>query len=93
MGIKNCTVEDAWNNLLDNEGETFSTVRGLDFTYKVSPDKKGFVTNRANFFLTKTNFEKAFNLFPVDSGKKLNAKGVMGSSYLFALLSDQRIIH
>ena len=23
MGIKNCTVEDAWNNLLDNEGETF----------------------------------------------------------------------
>lgn len=20
MGIKNCTVEDAWNNLLDNEG-------------------------------------------------------------------------
>ena len=93
MGIKNCTAEDAWNNLLKNEGKTFSTVRGLDFTYKVSPDKKGFVTSRADFFLTKANFEKAFSLFPVDSAKKLNDKGVMGSSYLFALLSDRRIMH
>ncbi|SEA88848.1 hypothetical protein SAMN02910384_02641 [Pseudobutyrivibrio sp. ACV-2] len=85
-------AEEAWNNLLKHEGELFYKVRGGSFTYKVCPDQKGFVVDCASFFLTKGNFIKAFDLLPVDAPSKLNNNGVMGSSYLFALLSDKRIV-
>ena len=85
-------VNKAWNNLIKHEGEVFHTTRGLDFTYKVFDKPDGFKTSRTDYLLSRKNFENAYNLLPAKDTKYLGDNGIRGQSYVYALLTDKRII-
>ena len=86
-------VQKAWDNLINHEGEIFKTVSGLDFTYKMSEGKNSFKTSRTNYSLGRANCEKAYMLMPAaENTKYLSDNGVRGQAYLFAILTDSRII-
>lgn len=85
-------AQKAWDNVIRHEGETFKTVTGLDFTYEMSADNTSFKTSRTNYNLGKKNFEKAVEMMPVDTTKRLSDNGIRGQAYIFALLNDLRII-
>ncbi|SHJ50584.1 hypothetical protein [Pseudobutyrivibrio xylanivorans] len=85
-------AKKAWENVILHEGETFKTVSGLEFTYTMSREKNSFKTSRTNYSLGKTNFEKACALMPAENTKFLSDNGVRGQAYVFALLTDPRIV-
>lgn len=85
-------VQKAWDNLINHEGEVFKTVKGLEFTYKMVDENNSFITNRGKIALTKNNFEKACKIMPVKGPSMLEKNGILGHSYIFALLTDLRII-
>ncbi len=65
-----------------NEGKTFYTVTGLEFTYSVIGSR--IVTSRTNSSISQKDFEKAAEASPSKPGDI--AKTVHGSSYVFAIL-------
>ncbi|SFO29821.1 hypothetical protein SAMN04487831_11738 [Pseudobutyrivibrio sp. UC1225] len=85
-------VNRAWSNVIKHEGEKFYTTRGLEFTYEVSSEPDGFKASRTDYFLSRRNFEKAFSLLPIKDTKTLGDNGIRGQSYVYALLTDSRII-
>lgn len=85
-------VQKAWDNLIKHEGEVFKTVRGLEFTYTMSNNNSSFKPSRTDYVLSKSNFEKAYNLMPADTTRQLAINGVRGQSYVLALLNDSRIV-
>jgi len=83
------SIDNVWDRIIRYEGDLFHTVRGLPFTYKVV--RNAIITDRTNRSLTKSNIEKALQYLPVKNpGQITNA--VQGSSYVYALLTDVRII-
>jgi hypothetical protein len=81
-------IDIVWRRLKQHEGEEFRTVRGLVFTYSFRNEQ--FVPSRTNYQIAKSNFVKAFDLYPF---KKVSDIGniVRGGSYVFAVLTDDRI--
>ena len=81
--------EEVWKKIRMNKGEKFTTVRGLDFTYKLLGP--WVVIDRTDFRITKKNFQKAYGMLPVkepdDFGHEVTAK-----YYVHAVLTDQRIV-
>ena len=85
--------EQLWRNILENEGVEFTTKRGLAFTYKVEggsirPIRKGQGINRV---IPKTDFEKGIKAMPINGPGDIGNL-VQGSSYVWALLHDKRIV-
>ena len=85
-------VNKAWDNVIKHEGAVFKTVTNLDFTYTMNSKLTAFTTNRGKASLTKKNFEKAYSLLPVSGPTVLGNNGVYGHSYVYALLTDNRIM-
>jgi hypothetical protein len=80
-----------WHRIRQHEGEEFQTKTGLTFTYTVpgaylQVERAGRHINRS---LSKTNFVKAAAQMPVDGPGGLRAR--QGSSYTWAILSDDRV--
>lgn len=80
--------EEIWRRIVDHAGETFHTIRGLEFTYEVDPG--GFYPSRTPYRISRTDFEKAYQLVPIDGPGEINWI-VRGPSYVWAVLHDQRI--
>ena len=80
--------EEAWNRIRANKGEKFRTVRGLDFTYKMLGP--WVVIDRTDYRITKSNFQKAYGMLPVD-GPDGFGEEVTASYYVYAVLTDPRI--
>ena len=86
-------VNKAWENIIKHEGEIFHTVSNLEFTYQMNLNSNGFITNRGKITLTQKNFEKAFSLMPVKGPGELGQNGIYGNPYVYALLTDKRIMN
>ena len=78
---------EVWHRIERNAGQTFSQKRGGEFSYII---RGGCVVpDRTNQQLPKSEFEKAFELMPLDRVALLQS--LRGPSYLFAILMDERI--
>ncbi len=80
---------EVWKSITALEGSEFQQVRGQKFIYAVSGDY--IVPNTTNIRIPKSNFEKAWKQMPV-SGPGALHKSLIAPSYLYAILSDQRIV-
>jgi len=82
------SFEGVWQRIERHAGETFHTVRDKAFTYVVTGNT--VTTDRTNYSIHRSNFEK---VWPIDSiagpGEITNI--VRGSSYVWAIMSDDRI--
>ncbi len=77
-----------WENICKHQGEEFNTKKGLPFTYTINDN---FLTpDRTGFPLNKEEFRTAFQ-FPNLKGPGQISNSVMGSSYVYAVLTDKRI--
>jgi hypothetical protein len=84
------SIKAVWRQVVQHAGETFHTVRGLPFTYRI--DGNGFWIEREGreiHRLTRAELEVACERRPLPSTTAL--QDLHGPSYLFALLNDSRI--
>ncbi|MCB9840054.1 MAG: hypothetical protein H6809_00190 [Phycisphaeraceae bacterium] len=77
-----------WSRIVEMSGETFSTITGKPFTYSV--DGNVVRTTLANQNLPRSDFEKAYSLFPLKGPGEIS-NTVRGSAYVWAILHDPRI--
>lgn len=82
-------IDIVWNNLMANEGERFTQIRGGTFKYKVK--NKYIVTDRTNVQITKKSIDEALTLRPLTSTTSI--QHLRAPSYIYALLTDDRIIN
>jgi len=80
-----------WNKIKCHEGETFHTVSGLPFTYKVVDDNTiiPYRNGKPMWRITLENIEKALTM--LDAPKADFNKTILAPSYTRALLLDLRI--
>jgi hypothetical protein len=82
------TSTEVWHRIQAHQGEQFSTITGLSFTYDVDGDV--LVTDRTPSRLYSSEFERALAKVPLDRPRDIN-KLVRGPSYVWAILHDDRI--
>jgi hypothetical protein len=85
--VPDISFDQVWQRIDAHAGERFEQIRGGEFTYEVRggsvrPDR----TNRA---LSRSQFEQAYALMPVENTAALQR--LQGPSYLYAILMDRRI--
>ena len=85
----NFSFEDVWKKVILNEGQVFETIIGKEFTYKI--ENNILLTCSTHYPLSKGNFEKAYNMLPLNGPGEIS-KIVRGSSYVWVILNDRRII-
>lgn len=77
-----------WRNIQAHAGQEFQTVTELAFTYEAH---EGYIKpSRANQNISRSDFEKAYELVPLQSPGQI-ANIVRGSAYVYAILTDPRI--
>lgn len=77
-----------WDRILRCEGEEFATVRKVRFTYRIIGG--AVVPEHTGFPLAKSEFIKAYSMGELKNPGQISKK-VMGSSYVYAILTDPRI--
>lgn len=82
------SISEVWERIRAHQNEHFETVRGLPFTYAVTGNE--LITDRSDFPLHASQFEKTLELLPLDRPGKINDL-VHGPSYVWAMLHDARI--
>ena len=80
--------EAVWTNIVNCAGQEFHTITGLPFTYQVA--NGAVLTNRTNYPLSRSNFEKAAQIEDLRGPGQIN-RLVRGPAYVYAILSDGRI--
>ena len=88
MSSKTQTFNDVWNRIIRFKGEEFETKTHLPFTYEIKG--KVFRSNRTEYNISKSDFEKAFAQVPLDGPGKISGT-VRGSAYVWAVLHDKRV--
>ena len=76
-----------------SEGQGFRTVRGLDFTYRLERDSVLRILREHREIdqqIPRGEIEKAWSRRPVARRKDLD--DLRGSSYLFGIVTDSRIV-
>ena len=82
------TFDEIWKRIEMSSGEVFALKRGQVFTYEV---RSGCVwPNRVNRNLHKSQFKQAFELLPLTGPGAI--QHLQGPSYIFAILTDARIV-
>ena len=82
------SFEVVWKRILSCEGQKFKTKLGLPFTCEARGNL--LCTNRTDYNISKSDFAKAYKLAPLAGPGDIN-KLVRGSSYVYAILHDERI--
>jgi hypothetical protein len=78
-----------WSRIIEHQGDVFYTVSRLEFVYRVQG--KVVKTNRTNYNISKSDFLKAHKMIPM-TGPGAISNLVRGSSYIWAILHDSRIM-
>lgn len=80
-----------WNRIKCHEGETFHTVSGLPFTYKVIDDNtiRPYRDDKPMWNITIENLEKALTM--LNAPKADFNRTIFAPAYTRALLLDPRI--
>ena len=77
-----------WERIVRCEGEEFKMVKGKIFTYRIIGG--AVVPEHTGFPLSKSEFIKAYNMGELRNPGQISKK-VMGSSYVYAILTDPKI--
>lgn len=85
-------LEQFWETLIQHQGETFYTVKGLEFRYRIAGGEL-FVDRKAKS-ITKATVDKALNKVRTMPGEITGPKslGVFGAPYIWALLITLGIV-
>ena len=78
-----------WQRIEAHAGEEFRTKTGLPFTYEVVGTS--VVPDRTGYPLHVSNFRAAFHLLPLSGPGQINTL-VRGPAYVYAILTDRRIV-
>jgi hypothetical protein len=81
-------IDRVWQNLIACEGQTFTQIRGGEFNYQVRG--KYLLPDRTLVQISKKSIEEALQYLPLMNTTVL--QHLRAPSYLFALLTDKRII-
>ena len=81
------TIDQVWGRIQDHEGETFRQIRGQEFTYECS--SSAITPSTTDWIIPRAHFEKALDLVPLKN--TVPVQHLMGPSYLYAVLMDERI--
>ncbi len=81
-------IDNVWNKIVACEGQVFLQVRGKPFTYSIRGNS--IVLHTTNRQIPKSDVAKAVPLLPLKSTVPLQNR--QAPSYLFALLTDHRIV-
>jgi hypothetical protein len=82
------SFKEVWKRIVTFEGEEFKTVRNLPFKYEVKGDY--LIPSRTDYNISKSDFAETYPMVPL-SGPGEITKTVRGSSYVYAILHDERI--
>lgn len=85
--------ETIWNRIIDNQGNNFSTIKKVSFTYSIGEDDSFNPSVPVNHpkASNKENVKKAYDQWPVD-GSSFFSKDIFAASYVWGVLNDSRII-
>jgi len=86
--------DKVWNRVVAHEGQTFNTITGLPFQYRISGNSVFIVrkNKRIEVGLHKNSFAKAYELRADGPGElAYNLPSIFGPSYIWAILQDSRI--
>jgi hypothetical protein len=75
---------EIWNRIRDHVGETFTQIRGQNFTYVFQGSHINPSTTEVN--LPRAHFEEAYGLVPLKNTSPV--QHLWGPSYIFAILMD-----
>ena len=81
--------EKVWNKILLHQNEVFHTKRGLELKYTVKNDK--LYHNRTDPEIPRSEFVRAYKKYPFKGPGEIREL-VRGSAYIYAILSDDRIL-
>lgn len=89
-------MDQVWLRIIEHEGHIFHTCTGLPFTYQVIGVSRGPVRvvrdgHEIERNISRASFEKAFPSMPCDRPSDITETGVVGRSYVWAILNDPRI--
>lgn len=80
--------DPVWARIKAHAGHAFETKTGRPFTFEVAGNS--VVPSRTHYQIGRGDFEKAWELFPLDGPGDISSK-VRGSAYVWAILHDRRI--
>lgn len=80
-------IEAVWERIKCHEGETFFTIRKLEFFYRMRTENS-FSLSRGGQSVSKDKIESILGDVPIKNPSDLN---VYAQSYIFGILSDERI--
>lgn len=83
------SIETIWNNIKLHEGETFRTVRGIEYTYVVVEDYI-LINDNKKRRITRDSIETAMTI-KNPSPSKIKRSGIWGPSYVYGIIADKRI--
>ena len=82
------SFSEIWERIRQHRRETFTTVKGLRFSYSILGN--WVVISDTDFRITKTSFEKAYAEMPVADPEDYT-EDVQGKYFIYAILTDPRI--
>lgn len=86
---KRKNINDVWENICNHEGESFYTIRKIDYTYKVKGNYI-LINNDPRRKITKEHINKALSIqSPTPS--KIESENIWGPSYVYGIITDKRI--
>ena len=83
-------TETIWNNIKLHEGKTFYKARGGAYTYTVYSDFL-VINGIKGGKITKNTLAKALNVIN-PTPRKIELAGCWGSSYVYGIITDKRIM-
>ena len=84
--------DSVWQKIIMSENNNFKTVTGKVFSYTISGTLlHPVVKDKEIRNISKNNIEKAFLEWPVSKPSGFSSS-IQGTSYLFALFADKRIM-
>jgi hypothetical protein len=83
------SFDAVWQRIEACAGVEFRTKTGLPFTYEVIGTS--VVPDRTRYPVHVSNFRAAFNLLPLSGPGQTNTL-VRGPAYVYAILTDRRIV-
>ena len=83
-------IDAIWNNIRHCEGETFKTVRGVEFQYVVYNDYI-LINDDKKRKITKDGVKQALSIVN-PTPAKIQKAGIWGPSYTYGIIADNRIV-
>jgi hypothetical protein len=80
---------DVWRRIENHAGQRFRTKTGVEFTYRIS--NNAVVPEHTGYPLHSSQFRIAFEHMPLRGPGEIN-RLVRGPAYVFAIMTDPRIL-